>query len=171
MDPIPGAAELSCQFRDPEAEGNVIQDREVQLLVTIKSAASDVQYTLTDAVEQFPDSQFTDRSQHAIRKKAVWQLRADVDSTYREIYEYVLSLEIDPAAPPRDHDIQLTFTAPNKTPVRRIIRFFVVAKDKGAFVDAAAATTSTPSIIAGTNSPFADDFEQVPLLSSRRPAH
>jgi hypothetical protein len=73
---------------------------------------------------------------------------------YRQVDEYIVSLAIDAGALPRNYDIQLRFVAPDKRPVTREIEFYVGARDQAAFIDAAAATTSIPTITAGTESPL-----------------
>ncbi len=157
MDSIPGSAELSCAFRDPETGGDaIVQGHEVSLLVTVKSPADHPKYALADAVQVLPEPpSSSDRSQHAIRlRQKPWKTRSYQDASYRDVDEWVVPLEIDSGAQPRDHDVQLTFVAANKITVSRTIRLFVGAQNQGQFLDAAAETTSMPTITAGSESTF-----------------
>jgi hypothetical protein len=154
LDPITGQADLSCQFRSPDVTGDdVMQGKDVELLVTVKSAGGGVKYTLTDAVQVSPQPQTSDRTQHSVRlQQAPRLVHAYQDDGHRDVDEYVVALAIDQSALPRNYDVELKFEASGKKTVLRSIQLFVGARDKAKFIDAAAATTSTPSLVAGTTS-------------------
>lgn len=156
--PIRGVAELSCDFRNQDtALDSVAQGREIELVVTIKSDPTSVKYALTDAVQTRPEPPSrTDRSQHGIRLVGQPRLLAvDASRTaaaFREIAEYSVTLQVDPGAPPREHNVDLTFSAPGKRDERREIRFFLAPSDaeREKYVNASAADT-LPRITAGSD--------------------
>jgi hypothetical protein len=158
MRPITGFAELSCDFRNPEtALENVAQGREIELVITIKSDPTGVKYRLTDAVQTRPEPvSVTDRTQHGIRMVGRPRVLNDdaspTSTSFRHVSEHLLMLQVDPGAPPRSHDIQLTFSAEGRRDEMREISFFLAPRDseKEKYVNASA-TEASPRITAGAD--------------------
>lgn len=155
IEPIRGFADLSAEFRESSsATEQVVQGKEVEIVVTIKSAATGVKYVLKDAVQISPEPPSADRTQHAIRSLQLPRLiSSGEDSGHRLVEQYLITMAIASGAQPRHYDIQLTFDAPNKAPLPRYITLSVGALEQEQFVNATA-ESQTPVITAGEESPL-----------------
>lgn len=149
--PIRPVADLACRFSDD----NIVQGREIELIVTITSDPTREKYELTDVVQVFPEPPSGNRDAHGIRQLGRPRPRPEtIDPvSHRPVREYLVALKIDPEASPRPHDLRLEFVANNRAPEARLIRLYVGASDdkQERFVEASA-EPAAPGITAGEDS-------------------
>ena len=151
MASIPGAAELSCDFQDPQTKpDDVVQGRELPLVMTIVSTRGDTPYSLSDVVQSMPQPH-EDRALHQVQlvgRPTLFRTRDDVGRTTRD---YVATLKIAADASPRQYVMQLTISAPNKRDEIRNVSLYVGARDQANYVNASAAMAN-PRLSDGVSS-------------------